>query len=175
MDYSWFNTSWTALLMVLLSTVGIYIALILFTRLFGLRSFTKMSSFDFGITIAIGAVIGATILSPNPPLFQAVAGLGALYAVQMLVGYLRGKSKWISKLVDNKPLLLMDGENILYDNLKEAKVTHDDLCSKLRGANVTQLNQVKAVVMETSGDISVLHHEEASHELEKAVMTGVQQ
>lgn len=52
----------------------------------------------------------------------------------------------------------MRGSEILDDNLKEAEVTHDDLRAKLREANVTQLSQVKAVVMESTGDVSVLHN-----------------
>ena len=51
----------------------------------------------------------------------------------------------------------MDGPNILYENLKKTKMTENDLLSKLRESNVLNFNQVKAVVFEPSGDISVLH------------------
>jgi uncharacterized membrane protein YcaP (DUF421 family) len=40
------------------------------------------------------------------------------------------------------------------------KVTKDELRGKLREANVLQLNQVKAVVLETTRDISLLHSSE---------------
>jgi uncharacterized membrane protein YcaP (DUF421 family) len=54
----------------------------------------------------------------------------------------------------------MDGATILEDNLRKARVTRGDLRSKLREANVTDLSQLKAVVFETTGDISVLHKED---------------
>jgi uncharacterized membrane protein YcaP (DUF421 family) len=66
----------------------------------------------------------------------------------------------VKKLVDNQPLLLMDGSKILYENLKIARVSEGDLRNKLREANVTRLEQVKAVVFETTGDVSVLHAED---------------
>ncbi len=173
MNLSWIETTLTASLMVVLSTLGIYAALVLFTRIAGLRSFSKISSFDFAITIAIGSVIASTIMSKNPPLLQAIVALGVLYLVQMTVARLRGSSTSMSALVDNEPLLLMDGTEILEENLKKAKVTLADLRGKLREANVTQMSQVKAVVMETTGDVSVLHHQDENHELDASMLEEV--
>lgn len=173
MDYSWIYTSWSAILMVILSTIGIYTALIVFTRIAGLRSFSKMSSFDFAITVAFGSIIASTILAKDPPLFQAIIGLGALYAVQMIVSTLRGNSKIMTFLVENDPILLMKGTDILDENLKEAKVTHDDLRAKLREANVTKLSQVQAVIMEATGDISVMHNDSDDHSIDDVLLKGV--
>lgn len=67
----------------------------------------------------------------------------------------------------------MNGEEILKENMKTAKVTHEDLLCKLREANVTQFSQVKAVIMETTGDISVLHHQDASHKIDDGLIKDV--
>lgn len=56
----------------------------------------------------------------------------------------------------------MIGPDMLEENLKATKVTPDDLKAKLREANVTDLNQIKAVVLETTGEISVLHNKHSS-------------
>ena len=57
----------------------------------------------------------------------------------------------------NSPILLMENGTILSGNLKKALVSQADLMGKLREANVLQLSEVKAVIFETTGDISVLH------------------
>lgn len=44
---AWFNTTFENALAFVISTIGIYAAVIIFTRIFGKRSFSKMSSFDF--------------------------------------------------------------------------------------------------------------------------------
>ena len=173
MDLSWIYSSWSAVLMVILSTLGIYVALIAFTRVAGLRSFSKMSSFDFAITVAFGSIIASTILAKDPPLFQAIIGLASLFAIQMTVSNLRGSTSFMTTLVDNEPLLLMRGEDILDDNLRKAKVTHGDLRAKLREANVTKLSQVHAVVMESTGDIAVLHNDSDDHEIDDVILKGV--
>ncbi|MDZ7691287.1 MAG: DUF421 domain-containing protein [Balneolaceae bacterium] len=169
MDSSWITTSFSTVLMVILSTIGIYVALIVFTRLAGVRSFSKMSSFDFAVTVAIGSLIATTVLTKDPPLLQAIVALAALFVIQIGVASLRSRSL-IRGLVDNKAIMLMDGTEILKDNMKKAKVTHADLLAKLREANVTQFSQIKAVVMETTGDISVLHHHDQDHKLDNELL-----
>lgn len=174
MDYSWIITSFQSGLMVIISTFGIYLALILFTRLAGVRTFSKMSSFDFAVTVAIGSLIASTILTESPPLFQAVVAMGTLFLIQMSIATLR-ETSLVRNLVDNKPILLMRGTEMLEPNMRKAQVTRNDILGKLREANVTQFSQIKAVVMETTGDISVLHHEGEDHELEEELLKDVRQ
>lgn len=172
MDYSWILTSIQSAWMVIISTLGIYLALILFTRLAGVRTFSKMSSFDFAVTVAIGSLIASTILTKNPPLFQSVVAMGTLFVIQITIASFR-ETSIMRNLVDNKPILLMSGSEMLESNMRKAKVTRDDLLGKLREANVTQFSQIKAVVMETTGDISVLHHEGKDHELDDELLKDV--
>ena len=170
----WFNTSASSLLAIVLTTIGIYIAIIIFTRLAGKRSFSKMSSFDFAMTVAIGSIIATTILSASVTLFQGIVGLAMVYILQISAAALR-RYVAFQKLVDNPPLLLMDGEHILKDNLLKAKVTESDLRSKLREANVLKLSQVRAVIFEATGDIAVLHSDKEEVEVEDWLLQGVKQ
>ncbi|ARA94346.1 DUF421 domain-containing protein [Rhodothermaceae bacterium RA] len=173
LDWTWITTTTTAAVMAMLSATGIYLGIILYTRLGGLRSFSKMSSFDFAITVAFGSIIAATVLSEDPPLLQALVALGSLYALQFGLAAARQRFRRVSHLVDNQPLLLMDGATMLHENMRAARVTEDDLWAKLREANVLHLGQVRAVVMETTGDISVLHGDENAPALNDMLLTGV--
>lgn len=74
----------------------------------------------------------------------------------MLVAYAR-RWKTVRKFIDNQPTLLMRNGEIIDGSLEKCKVTLSDLKAKLREANVIQLSEVKAVVFESTGDISVLH------------------
>jgi uncharacterized membrane protein YcaP (DUF421 family) len=169
----WLSASASSLAMVVLSAVAVYFAVIVFTRLAGLRSFSKMSSFDFAMTVAIGSVIATTVVAENPPLLQGIVGLGAIYGLQKLLSYLR-RFGWVSKLVDNQPVLLMKDGEVFLDNLRRTDVEETDLRSKLREANVLELSQVRAVVFETTGDISVLHSSDDNVELEAWLLEDVE-
>ncbi|NJW53088.1 DUF421 domain-containing protein [Salinimicrobium oceani] len=168
----WFNLSWESVIVLSVNAIGIYLAIIIFTRLTGKRSFSKMSSFDFAMTVAIGSMIASTVLSGSVGLATGILGLAFIYGLQIAVATLR-KYKTVSQIVDNSPLMLMDGENILKENLIKAKVTEGDLRSKLREANVLNLSQVRAVVFETTGDISVLHSNNEQEVLEDWLLKDV--
>ena len=160
MDYSWIYATASAATMAVISAIGIYLALIIFTRTAGVRSFSKLSGFDFAITVAIGSIIASTVLDQTPSLILAIIALMSLFLIQVIVAKLRRSSSFVRTLVDNKPILLMKGEKMLEDNMAKAKVSRSDLLAKLREANVLKLDQIHAVVMETTGDISVLHYDE---------------
>ncbi len=152
----WFKFSESGFLAIILTAIGIYIALVILTRISGKRSFSKMSSFDFSMTVAIGSVMATVIVSKAVSLQHGITGLVCIYAIQILVAFAR-RSRNFRTIIDNKPTLLMKGEEIYENNLKKCNVTISDLKAKLREANVIQLSEVKAVVFESTGDISVLH------------------
>ena len=151
----WLGTDPTQLWLVAVSTAGILVVAIAVIRLVGLRSLSKMSSFDFVVTVALGSTV-ATVAATSTSLWNGALAFAALLGLQWAVSIGRF-SDWFTKLVDNEPTLLMQGSEILEDNLKRTRVTQDDLVAKLREANVTDYDQVLAVVLETTGDISVLH------------------
>jgi len=152
----WFSVSLSDASLVLLSTLCVYSVIIFYTRVVGLRSFSKMSAADFAMTVAIGSLLGGSIVAPSPTVLMATIALAGLFGAQWAVAFLRTCHPAVSSVVDNSPTLLMVGSEIIDENLQSAKVTRQDLHAKLREANVWSYRQVLAVVFETTGDISVL-------------------
>ena len=156
----------------LLDALVVYVAVIVFTRLGGLRSFAKMSSFDFAMTVAIGSVIASTVASTSTTGWQGVTALAAIYALQMAVARWRTRSDR-ADVVDNSPLLLMTDGRILDENLKAGNVTVQELRAKLREANVLNYDAVRAVVLESTGDVSVLHSTDDDVQLDLDLLQDV--
>ncbi len=169
----WFSFNMTDFLAIILTSIGIYIAIIIFTRLAGKRSFSKMSSFDFAITVALGSIVATTVVSKSVSLWEGILGLAMMYALQLGLAILR-RYRMVRDITDNPPMFLMKGKSILYDNLKKCRVTEDDLRSKLREANVLKLDQVRAVIFEATGDISVLHASDSTIEIEDWIIKNVE-
>ena len=166
----WFTFDPTHLLATVFSAVTIYAVLIALVRIVGLRSFSKMTSVDFAMTIAMGSVLASTVLAPSPSIPQGAVALACLFAIQWVVAKLRIETSWMEDVADNEPVVLMDGSRMLRDNMEAARVTEHDLWAKLREANVLHPSEVHAVVLETTGDISVLHGDGALH---PCVLRGV--
>ena len=169
----YFETSAASILAICLSAIGVYLAVVVLTNIAGKRSFSKMSSFDFAMTISIGAIMATTILSPTVTFFQGITGLAAIFVLELLSNFLREKYKLYRKAVDNQPLLLMDGSIILKENLEKARLTEGDLRAHLRRANILRLSQVRAVVFENTGEISVLKAEAPEEELQDYILVDV--
>ncbi len=174
MSLHWINFTWSTLLMVALSAVGIFIALMIYTRIAGLRSFSKLSNFDFAITVAFGSIIANTLTTNSPIFLQAVIALGMLFVLQIVVASLRSSYSSIDGLINNEPLLLMKGTEVIQENLRKGKVTEKDIWSKLRQNGVTKFSQIKAVVMETTGDISVLQNSDPDFRVDSKLLEDVE-
>lgn len=169
MPWDWLTASWASVARIAVSAIVIFAWLLLTIRVTGLRAFSKMAAVDFAVTIASGAVLATTITSSTTSVAQGAVALAVLFGIQALFARLRRNDR-ISAVVENAPLLLMAGEQMLHDNLRAARVSVDDVKAKLREANVLRYADVRAVVLETTGDISVLHGDEP---LEPDLVDGV--
>ena len=148
-------SSWTHLALAVVSAVSMLVGIVVYVRIAGLRSFSKMSAFDFAVTVAFGSILGAVALSGSP-LVEGLVAAASLLAFQTLIGF--GRSRFgLDRVVDNTPLLLVVQGEMLTGNLRRARITEQDIHAKLRQANVATLCDVQAVVLETTGDLSVVH------------------
>lgn len=159
---------------VVVSALVMYATVMAFARLAGVRSFAQMSTFDIAITIAIGSTVGATMVVDKPMLMQGVLSVATLYALHLGVSKLRHRYRGVERSVDNRPILLMStGGRMLERNMQVARITTEDLRSKLRQANVQQLSCVRAVVMEGTGDVHVLHGDGTDQDPDPWLLEGV--
>lgn len=152
----WLYQHTDPILETVLGAILIVFFVILFSRIVGLRSFAKFSVYDFALTVAIGSIISATLTS-STTIIHGVVAIGSLLVLTYIVSYLQKNFDSVDKITSNKPLLLMRNDEIIHKNLKKANVKTNQLMAKLREANVFDKSQILAVVLETTGDISVIH------------------
>ena len=158
---------------ILMRTALVIVAIIILTRIHGLRSFSKMSGFDFAITVSVGSVLAGVITTLSTPLWHFVTALVALFIVQIILAQARARFDVVGSAIDNAPLLIMENGEPIVENLTKGGMTLDDLWAKLREANAFDLSQVRAVIMESTGDVSVLHGPPDGPAPSKEVMQGV--
>lgn len=165
-----FGASWTTLGLTLLASVIAVVAVVALTRTNGLLSFSKMAPHDFASTIAVGSLL-ATTATGGVPVAQGLAGLVGVFVTQRVIQLWRRHGG--NAVTDNSPQLLMAGSEVLEENLKKAGMAHADLTAKLRENNVTDRERVFAVVLETTGDVSVIHGDPEEGVLDTAMLEHV--
>lgn len=138
---------------------------VMLIRLNGLRSLSKMTSFDFVMTIALGSLVASASQSTSWLEFtQPLGAMLGLFLAQWAMARLRQRWSSFDALQNRPAILMLDGE-VLHDALKRTRVAESDLLAKLREANVLDIAQVRAVILETTGDVSVLHGDHLEAEL----------
>mgnify|MGYP003674785611 CR=1 FL=1 len=155
-----------------IAAILIYLYIMFITRVAGKRTFAKMTSFDFAVTIAMGSILADAVNKPLSSLFPAFISLALLAGLQVLFSKILSSSDKAQKVLTNTPIVLMKDGEIYEENLRKALVSRSDLMGKLREANVLQLSQVKAVIFETTGDVSVLHTKD-DIEIDSVIMEDV--
>lgn len=155
-----------------LSVIAIYLIILLYTRVFGLRTFAKMTSIDFAATIAMGSIFADVIGSTDYSILKGSIALCIIILLQTLYSFFIRKSNLFERMATNTPILLMKDGELLKQNLAKANVSISDLYAKLREANVIEMSEVRAVVFEVTGDISVLHTQ-GDETLAKELLEGV--
>jgi len=148
--------SWYALLRIIVVGTLSYLALIVVLRVSGKRTLAKMNMFDFVITIALGSVFGSLLLSKNVALIDGVVAFVLLAALQFAVASLSIRSQQFEELVQGSPVLLFYRGQYLTDAMRAERVSKAEIRFAIRSNQVSDLNDVEAVIFETDGSFSVL-------------------
>ncbi|MFH5836269.1 DUF421 domain-containing protein [Proteiniclasticum sp. C24MP] len=130
--------------------------LILFLRISGKRSLSKMNAFDLIITVALGSTFATVMLDNSIALMEGMAALGLLISMQYVVTYTAVRSKRMRKLIKSDPTLLYYEGEFLEQNMKKERILEDEIRQHVRNAGYGSYEEVSAVVLETDGTLSVM-------------------
>jgi uncharacterized membrane protein YcaP (DUF421 family) len=111
-------------------------------------------------------------MNTNQSILKGAIALAGIILFQSIFSFLVRKSSSIKKIVTNNPMALMYQGKILYQNLDKTNIGEGDLVAKLREANVLDFDEVLIVVLESTGDMSVLHSAEKDY-LPSNLLKGV--
>lgn len=161
------STLWQTLVSGLLMFVGV----VLIARIIGLRSFAKFTTYDFAITVAVGSILAGTVAG-STSVVTGLLGIFVLLLLGVTVGQIRRWGWVIGDATDNDPMLLMENGKFIQKNLDKTRVKEDEVIAKLRESNVLQMSEVRAVILESTGDMSVLHASDDT-ELEQILLRDV--
>jgi uncharacterized membrane protein YcaP (DUF421 family) len=158
----WFGSSWATVAYVATSTTAIYCSTLLVVRLAGRRTVSQLSAFDIVVTIALGSLIASTAVSPEPSYAQGITAVATLLTLQVAAAALRQRVPVLRRLLDFAPFAVVrDGEVHLPTSPLGPQMTKDELLTKLRERGIFHLDDLRLVVVEPTGGISVAREGQA--------------
>lgn len=156
-------SGWSALARTAVIAVLAYPAMLVLLRLSGQRTLSKMNSFDFVVTIALGSTLSSVILTGSVALAQGVLAFLLLVAMQYLLAWLTTRSARLERLVNGEPVLLFHRGCFLEMAMRRARVSHDEIRATLRAHGLGESESVEAVILETNGALSVVERAGSGH------------
>jgi uncharacterized membrane protein YcaP (DUF421 family) len=155
MEHVFFD-GWESLLRTLVVGVLAYVALVIFLRLSGNRTLSKMNAFDLIVTVALGSTLANVLLNEDVALADGALAFSLLIGLQFLVSWASVRKRWVRRLVTGEPRMLLYRGELLRAALRRARVTEDEVRAAVRAAGLWDMEGVEAVVMETDGSFSVV-------------------
>lgn len=140
---------------VALKALLLYLTAVFGFRLGKRRTLAEMSPFDFVAAIAVGAIVGRV---PNSSTTSYLAGAATLLTVLVahnLVTRLR-RFPSVALLLEHRPCILFAEGRVLDGELRRCGLTQSDLYSMLRKNGVDDLDEVRYVVFEHRGEVSII-------------------
>lgn len=152
----WFYIGLTPLqaLGVLAATVALYCFFLVMTRIVGQRVFVKMTGFDILLTIALSSLVGRAMMGHVPTAGAAILAVCTLLALEGLFGSLSRRPS-LFRFINNEPVLLVADGAYLDDELRRTHITEHELQSRIRTAGIRSRQDVAAIILERSGELSV--------------------
>jgi uncharacterized membrane protein YcaP (DUF421 family) len=150
-----------------------YFALVILLRATGKRTLSKMNAFDLVVTVALGSILGATILNDSVSLSEGILAAVLLCTLQFAVTYVSVRWKSFATLVKAEPALLFFDEQWLPAAMKRERVTQDEVLAAVRTQGLGDLSQVRAVVLESDGSISVVHARDSGQNVLRTALAGL--
>lgn len=153
-------SDWITILRILFVGTLAYLSLVSILRIFGKRVLAKMNAFDFLVTVALGSILATTVVSKDLTFIDGMVAFLLLISLQFILAKLTMFSKRINYLVKAQPVALFYNGKFDYETMKKERVLEEEIYQAIRSKGVASLDNVLAVVLETTGDISVLSKHE---------------
>lgn len=151
-----FFDDWASLARVPIVGTLAYLALVLFLRISGKRTLTKLNAFDLVVTVALGSTLATVLLSKSVALAEGLLALALLIFLQFAITWLSLRAAWFKTMIKSEPTLIFHNGTFLDGAMRAQRVSREEVLSALRAGGVSDAGSVGAVVLETDGSMSVL-------------------
>lgn len=141
---------------VVLRSSVVYGLLIVVFRLAGKRHVAQLSLIDFILILLVSNAVQNAMVGEDTTLGGGIVAALTLVAINVILTKLTVKNKFISKIVEGEPKLLLRDGKVLENVLSKENLTIQELEEAIRKVGHNDLSEVALAILETDGSISVI-------------------
>lgn len=150
-----FFKGWESLLHIVICSVVSYLALFAFIRISGKRTMSKLTAFDFVVSVTLGSTLSWMILA-QVSVAEGIVAVMVIVGLQYLLAKLARESPVLETVINSQPTLLFYNGWFLDETLKKECVTEEEIYAAVRKFRIESMDDVRAVVMELNGELTVV-------------------
>lgn len=144
------------MLIVFVRAILIYIFLLVAMRLMGKKQLGEPQPFEFAVTLIMAELACIPMSDTTVPVIYGLVPIFTLFIVQFALTKLIKHSLKARRLINGKPVIVINPCGIDYRAISMLDLTVNDLLEALREKNYLSPEELEYAIFETNGDVSVI-------------------
>lgn len=136
--------------------VIVYAFLLVVFRVMGKRQLGQMTAFDLIVLLIISELVQNAMVGDDSSLTGGLISVTTLLLLNAGVAWVTYRYKAAERVVEHAPTILVRHGKVLWDNVRREHMTPAEFRSALRRNGVVSLRQVRFVLLEEDGHLSVI-------------------
>lgn len=135
----------------------IYLVLLIIFRISGKRSLAQTTPFDLILTLIISEAIQQAMIDSDNSITHAFILVITLVGVDVLFSVAKQRSETVDKLIEGRPVVVMEKGKVNRDFLKMERIDESDVLQAARGLlGISNEDEIEYAIMEQSGQITIV-------------------
>ena len=138
-------------------TVILYFAILISMRIMGKRQLGEMEISEFIVAALIADLAATPLQDIGIPLLNGLVPIIIMFCFEIIIAGLNMRSVKLRKLTYGRPEIIIRNGRIIREAMHKNRLTLDELMQELRAQGLTDTAQVEYAVLETNGQLSIIH------------------
>ena len=139
-----------------LSSVAVYLFIIVAIRLFGKKELAQLSIIDLVFILLISNAVQNAMVGSDSSLAGGLVAASSLFIVNYVFKYILYRFPKLGNIVQGVELMLIYKGQLNESNLVKARITKEEILEAVREHGVSEIREVDLAVLETDGNISII-------------------
>lgn len=141
---------------IVVSSVCVYLFIIVAIRLFGKKELSQLSVIDLVFILLISNAVQNAMVGNNTTLWGGLIAASALFIVNYLLKQAIYRFPSFGKMLQGEAILLVYKGQMKIENMYHARISHAELMEAVREHGVSTIAEVDLAILEVDGNISIL-------------------
>ena len=146
---------------IFIRTLIIYLFLSISLKIMGRRQIGELEVGELVSTLVISEVAALPIADPDIPLMNAIIPVLFIVCLEIIISSAKNKSEKLKKYIEGEPIFLIYKGKLQQKQLKENRISVNELLCELRMQGCADINDVCYAVLEQNGKLSVFENDES--------------